>query len=374
VATAESSTDRDSGSRRSLLRRTLLTALAFTALLGVVFGGIVTYAYAHFDGQIHRISALQTKDPNIQNAKKQATAENFLIIGSDSRQGANAAYGDAPGQRSDTTIVVHLSADHHRASVVSIPRDAWVTIPSCRDAHGKTVAAHHELFNSAFSVGGPRCTIATVQKLTGIAITHFVQIDFVGFRRVVNALGSVTVCSPQAVTDEGTHLTLKKGANRLDGSEALQYVRARESLGDGSDLDRIKRQQQFLGVVLRQAMSGSLLTDPARLTHFLDAVTRAITVDKATSFGDLRNLAGSLHGLDPKRVTFYTAPIADRDYTPPGTSYGGKVRLDDAKGRVLYRSIIDDTAQRPATRTSTRTSTPRTPKPDRNGAEQTCAL
>lgn len=356
--------------RRSLLRRTLVTALSFTAVLGAVFGGIVTYAYAKYDGQIRRISALQTKDPNIRDATKQVTAENFLIIGSDSRQGANARYGDAPGQRSDTTIVVHLSADHRRASVVSIPRDAWVSIPSCVDARGRTVPPHQDLFNSAFSAGGPRCTIATVQKLTGIAIKHYVQVDFVGFRRVVNALGTVTVCSPQAVTDVGTHLTLRRGENRLDGREALQYVRARESLGDGSDLDRIKRQQQFLGVVLRQAMSGSLLTDPSRLTGFLDAVTRAITVDKGTSFGDLRTLARSLHGLDPKRVAFYTAPIADRDYTPPGTSGGGKVRLDDAKGRALYQSIIDDTTRRPGT--PARPS--HVPKPDRNGAEKTCAL
>jgi LCP family protein required for cell wall assembly len=358
----------DRRSPRSLLRRAVLTALAFTTLLGLVFGGLVTYAYAKFDGQIHRISALQRHDPNIREAKKQSSAENFLIIGSDSRQGANAAYGHDPGQRSDTTIVVHLAADHHRATVVSIPRDAWVRIPACRGAHGKTVPEHAELFNSAFSVGGPRCTIATVQKLTGIAITHFVQIDFSGFRRVVSALGRVTVCSPEAVTDSGTHLTLKKGENRLDGRKALQYVRARESLGDGSDLGRIKRQQQFLGVVLRQAMSGSLLTDPARLTRFLDAVTRAITVDQGTTFGDLRTLARSLHGLDPKRVTFYTAPIANRDYSPPGTSYTGKVRLDDVKGRALYRSIIDDISGEPAP------STPAAPKPDRNGAEKTCAL
>jgi LCP family protein required for cell wall assembly len=363
-----------SRSRRPVLRRAVLCAVSFTALLGVVFGGLVSYAYAKYDGQIHRISALETKDPNIREASKQSHAVNFLIIGSDSRQGANASYGHEPGERSDTTIVVHLSADRRRATVVSIPRDSWVDIPQCTDARGKTVGAHSDLFNAAFSVGGPRCTISTVQKLTGIAITHYLQIDFVGFRRVVNALGSVTVCSPQAITDQGSHLRLHKGSNRLNGGEALQYVRARENLGDGSDLGRIKRQQQFLGVVLRQAMSGSLLSNPSRLTHFLDAVTRAITVDRGTSFGDLRALAGSLHGLDPQRVSFYTAPIADPDYTPPGTTRGGTVRLDAAEGRALYQSIIDDTSRTPTRRTST-PSTPRAaPKPDRNAAARTCTL
>jgi LCP family protein required for cell wall assembly len=361
--------------RRPVLRRIVWTALSFTALLGVVSTSLVAYAYGRYNGQINRITALQTKDPNIRSPKQQLHAENFLIIGSDTRQGENSGYGNAPGQRSDTTILVHLSPDHRRASIVSIPRDAWVEIPECTGTDGKTVAAHQEMFNSAFSVGGARCTVATVQKLTGIAVTHFVQIDFVGFRQVVNALGTVTICSPEAVSDPNTHLTLHKGANTLNGRQALQYVRARETLGDGSDLGRIKRQQQFLGVVLRQAMSGSLLTNPVRLSHFLDATTRAITVDKGTTFNDLRRLAGSLHGLNPKRVVFYTAPIADKDWSPPGTSYSGKVKLDAAKGRALYTSIINDTKKATA-RTSAAPSPAgsSTPKPNLNAADKTCRL
>ena len=355
--------------RRPVLRRVVITAASFTTLLGAVSASLIGWAYAKYDGQITRVSVLQRHDRNIRDARKQLHAENFLIIGSDSRQGANARYGHAPGERSDTTIVVHLSADHRRATVVSIPRDAWVSIPDCRSRTGQPVAAHDDLFNSAFSIGGPACTIATVQKLTGIAITHFVEIDFTGFRRVVDALGSITVCSPRAVSDSGTHLVLHAGENRLDGRRALQYVRARESLGDGSDLGRIKRQQQFLGVVLRQAMSGTLLSDPLRLTHFLDAATRAITVDKDTSFDDLRTLARSLRGLDPKRVAFYTAPIANADYSPPGTGYTGKVRLDDAKGRELYQSVIDDA--RPASGPS---RAPGAPKPNRTAAQKTCSL
>lgn len=358
-----------------VLRRAVISAVSFTALLALVSGSLAWYAYAKYDGQIHRISALQTNDRNIRDVRKQSHAENFLIIGSDSRQGANSGYGHVDGQRSDTTIVVHLSADHRRATVISIPRDSWVTIPDCTGADGKTVPSHSELFNSAFSVGGPRCTIATVQKLTGIAITHYLQIDFAGFRRVVDALGTVTICSPQPVDDPGSQLRLHKGNNRLNGLNALRYVRARETLGDGSDLGRIKRQQQFLGVVLRQAMSGALLSNPTRLTRFLDATTRAITVDRGTTFSDLRDLASSLHGLDPKRVAFYTAPIANRDYAPPGTSYQGKVQLDPVKGQQLYQSVIDDTA---GTATSHRTGTaprsPAAPAPQRNAAEKTCTL
>jgi LCP family protein required for cell wall assembly len=357
--------------QRPVLRRSVLAALSFAVLLGVVSVGVVAYAYQKYDGQIRRITALQTKDPNIKDAAKQLHAENFLIIGSDTRQGANSAFGYVAGQRSDTTIVVHLSADHRRATIISIPRDAWVDIPRCTASDGSTIAEHHEMFNSAFSIGGARCTIATVQKLTGIAVTHYVQIDFVGFKKVVDALGTVTICSPTAVDDPNSNLTLHRGNNKLNGKQALHYVRARETLGDGSDLGRIKRQQQFLGVVLRQAMSGSLLSSPLRLTRFLDATTKAIVVDKGTSFDDLRTLAGSLHGLNPKRVVFYTAPIANRDYSPPGTDYSGKVLLDATKGIALYRSIIQDTSKKKPTAAKTTTHAP---KPDLTAGAKTCSL
>lgn len=198
------------------------------------------------------------------------------------------------------------------------------------------------MFNSAFSIGGAACTIKTVQKLTGIAVTHFLEIDFSGFESMVTAMGSVTVCSPVSVSDPPSGLRLHPGDNRLSGPQALAYVRARENLGDGSDLGRIKRQQVFLGAVLRQATKGSMLSNPGRLSAFLDAATKAVTIDKDTSFGDLRTLATSMQGLDPRRVAFYTAPIADQNYTPPGTSLTGRVLLDDVQGRILYDSVIED--------------------------------
>jgi LCP family protein required for cell wall assembly len=373
-----SSTDRSTraGRRRAARptrRRAVLSAVSFVLLLAGFSGGLVAWAYQKYDGQIRRIGALQTKDPNIQQAAKQLHAENYLIIGSDSRSGANATFGQVAGERSDTTILVHLSHDHRRVSVVSIPRDAWVDLPTCTSSNGRAVAEHHEMFNSAFTVGGPRCTIATVQKLTGIAVTHFVKIDFVGFQSVVNALGTVTVCSPKAVYDPQSKLRLHPGTNHLNGQQALDYVRARETLGDGSDLGRIKRQQQFLGIVLRQAMNGALMSNPLRLRDFLDAATKAITVDTGTTFGDLRGLATSMHGLDPKHVVFYTAPIANRDYSPPGTSVSGKVLLDAAAGRVLYRSIINDTAPTRSKSTGPSSATA-APQPTLSAADKTCSL
>jgi LCP family protein required for cell wall assembly len=377
-------TSRGAGTRvrrgPSLLRRAITVALVFVATLALCGATIAGYLYRRYDGQLHRVAVLKVHDPNIRQAARQLHAENFLVIGSDSRAGTGSEYGHVSGARSDTTMLVHLSPDHTRATVISIPRDSWVDIPTCTAADGSTVAAHQDMFNAAFSIGGPACTVATVQKLTGIAVTHFVEIDFRGFQQMVAALGSVTVCSPEAVDDPQSKLHLKVGENRLDGAEALAYVRARETLGDGSDLGRIKRQQMFLGTVLRQALTGSLLADPSRLTSFLDAVTNAITVDKGTSLADLRELALSLHGLDPKRVTFYTAPIANRDYSPPGTNFSGKVLLDPEQGRMLYDAIINDKLPTlttkpasPSAKPSTTTS-PAAPKPDLTAAQRTCSL
>jgi LCP family protein required for cell wall assembly len=328
--------------RHSLLLRALVTAGAFTVTLALTGVAIAGALYAKYDHQLHRVAVLQQHDPNIREATRQLTAENFLVIGSDSRAGLSRSFGIVPGARSDTTMLVHIAPDHTKATIISIPRDSWVQLPACRNTQGKTVAAHADMFNAAFAIGGAACTIATVQKLTGIAVTHYVELNFSGFQAMVNAIGAVTVCSPEAVYDPGSGLRLRKGDNHLGGAQALAYVRARESLGDGSDLGRIKRQQMFLGDVLRQAMSGPILSNPARLTSFLDAATKAITIDKSTSIGDLRTLATSLRGLDPAHVTFYTAPIADPNYSPPGTTMTGRVLLDAKRGQLLYDSVIND--------------------------------
>lgn len=356
---------RSRNKRRALMWRILTTAGSFVAVLALAAGALAAVAYKKYNGQITRVDVIATKDPNIRDARYQQHAANFLVIGSDTRAGADAKFGNVSGARSDTTILVHISPDRSKATVISIPRDSWVDIPSCTDAKGAVVAEHFDMFNSAFEIGGPKCTIATVQKLSGIAVTHFVEIDFSGFQSMVSAMGRVTICSPQPVFDPGSGLRLRSGNNQLDGVQALAYVRARETLGDGSDLGRIKRQQLFLGAMMRQATSGALLSSPAHLTKFLDAATKAITVDRATSFGDLRTLAQSMQGLDPGHVVFYTAPIADRNYSPPGTTMTGRVLLDDVKGRQLYDSVIHDTKPVVVTKggSPTTTSPPPTANP-----------
>lgn len=315
-------------------------ALAIIAILALVVG---YFAYRHYDGRIDKVDVLQPHDPKITQPDKQEHAENYLLIGSDTRAGRNSGYGNVDGARSDTTIIAHLSADGKHATLVSIPRDAWVDIPRCKQTDGTWSQPTTDMFNSAFATGGPTCTILTVQALTGIKITHYAQVDFVGFKNMVNALGGVDVYSPEDVNDSDSGLRLHKGKQEISGDQALAYVRARYALGDGSDLDRIERQQRFMAAMIGEAGDRKILTNPGRLKSFMDAATGSVTVDKDTSLRDLYGLAKRLRGLDPNRVSFYTAPIANRDYTPPGQIDGGRVKLDDRAGAKLWSSIIEDT-------------------------------
>jgi LCP family protein required for cell wall assembly len=325
---------------------------AFLGVLVLAGGSYGLYQYHKLSGNIRRIDALSPDDASIRDAAKQLDAENFLLIGSDTRAGANGRYEDTTGQvtgeRSDTTILAHLSPNREKAVLVSFPRDSWVRLPACRKKDGGTVAERDGQFNEAFAVGGPACTVLTVQKLTGIKINHYVQVDFAGFKTMVDAVGGVPICSTSPLRDPQSGLRLPAGTSTLKGEQALAFVRARYGIGDGSDLGRIQRQQRFLGAMMRRATSTKLLVNPLALTRFLEAGTGSLTLDRKTSFGDLKALADQLRDLDPKRVGFLTAPIANAAYNPPGFPEpppgrgGSKVLLDDTAGRKLWDSIIDD--------------------------------
>jgi LCP family protein required for cell wall assembly len=334
---------------------------AVVVVLGVMTGGVAFYEYRKLSNNISRVDALALNDPSIKNAARQQNAENFLLIGSDTREGANAAFGNVTGARSDTTILAHLSPNRDKVLMISFPRDSYVDIPACRKADGSRSAERHDLFNSAFDSGGPQCTVLTVQKLTGIAVNHYVQVDFTGFQTMVDALGGVSICSPENIYDKASGLRLHTGDQVLRGRQALAYVRARKALGDGSDIGRIQRQQRFLGAMVRKASSSRLLFNPIALTRFLDGATKSLTLDRGTSLRDLKALGDQLRNLDPRKVTFLTAPIANQDYAPPGTRFRGKVLLDDVAGGRLWDSIINDKPAPPKTAPPTKPGTPAPP-------------
>ncbi|WP_380277827.1 LCP family protein [Kitasatospora purpeofusca] len=248
---------------------------------------------------------------------------NLLLIGSDSRAGRNGDLGggDEGGARSDTTILLHVHADHRHAVGVSIPRDALVTIPRCKLPNGTwTREQPGQMFNSAFSVGNseagnPACTQNTVEKLTGIRIDHTIEVNFAGFAAMTGAVGGVDVCLPNAVHEGNINpnlgrkgkVVLAKGRQRVSGQQALDYVRLRHGIGDDSDVGRMKRQQAFLASLLARIKTKGL--NPGTLLPLADAATRSMTVDPGLdSAAKLMDFALTLKDIDLHEVKFLTTP------------------------------------------------------------------
>ncbi|MEU0720429.1 LCP family protein [Streptomyces lavendulocolor] len=266
-------------------------------------------------------------------------ARNILLIGSDTRAGSgNARYGRDKGtQRSDTTILLHLAARGRGVTAVSVPRDLMVNIPSCRKSDGSRTAPQFAQFNFAYEFGGTACTVRTLEKLTGIRVDHHVVVDFRGFKDMVDAVGGVRVCVAEAIDDPDARVTLKPGARTLDGEQALGYVRARKSLGNGSDTDRMDRQQQFLGALVNKVQSNGVLLNPARLYPVLDAATRSVTTDPGLdSLKDLYDLSRALRSVPTEKVQFLTIPRR------PYRSDPNRDELVQPRANSLFKRLRDD--------------------------------
>ncbi|NYD49644.1 LCP family protein required for cell wall assembly [Actinomadura luteofluorescens] len=242
-----------------------------------------------------------------------ARALNVLVIGLDAR------YGGPP--RSDTLMLVHVPADRKRPQVMSIPRDVLVRIPAC----GRT-PARQATVNTAFPLGGAACTRRTVEALTGVRIDQTVVIDFGGFKRVVDALGGVEVTLPTAVNDPRSGLVLPAGRHWLNGTQALAYVRVRHGLGDGSDLDRVKRQQRFLASLARQAKA-VMAKDPVRFARFLAVAADSVGSTPKLDAGTLRTLARGFDGSGG--VAAATIPVR------PAPSDPNRLVVDEAAARKV---------------------------------------
>ncbi|MEU6958045.1 LCP family protein [Streptomyces chrestomyceticus] len=246
-------------------------------------------------------------------------AENVLLIGSDRRSGeSNGKYGEDNGtQRSDTAILLHAAADRRSATAVSIPRDLMVRIPACKRSDGKQSVPQFIQFNWAFEFAGAACTIRTVEKLTGIRIDHHMIVDFAGFKKMVDAVDGVDLCLERPVNDDEAHLRLPAGWQTLRGEEALGYVRARKTLGDGSDTMRMERQQQFLAALVNKVQSNGVLLHPGRLYPLLDAATSSLTTDEGlASLRGLYEWVRGMRSIPTDKVQFLTVPRREYRYDP----------------------------------------------------------
>jgi LCP family protein required for cell wall assembly len=336
------------GRRSTALKAAGLT-LAGALVLGIAAAG---WVYWHLNSNIKSVDinsalgddrpprAVTTPSPSgSASASPLPTGSlNILVLGSDSRSGKEnqeLGGGSSEGARSDTAMVVHLDAGRTKATVVSIPRDTLVTRPSCPLASGRSTAVRHgTMFNSAYAVGGAVCAVKTVESITGIRMDHYIEIDFAGFAKLVDALGGVTVTTDEDIDDEDSHLKLKAGTHDLDGAQALALARTRYSVGDGSDLGRIGLQQRLVKALLEQISSTDLLSDPTRLYSVVDAVTGSLTTDTGLdSLPELTRLGQSLRGLSADGAKTVTMPVV------PAPSDRNRVVAEEPEAGELWKSL-----------------------------------
>ena len=337
----------------SSLRRavTAVAAVVSVLLLAVTAGGWAVLR--HYEGKVNHIELALDDSADRPPAAGRGT-QNILLVGSDTREGTEGEFGQTEGQRSDTTILAHLDADGS-TTLLSFPRDLWVEIPAYTDSSGTRHEPQKAKLNAAFAFGGPTLLVRTIERLTGIRIDHYLEIDFVGFQGMTDALGGVTVCVKELppefqgkfdnLNDSYSGWQGQVGLNTLDGARALAFVRQRYGLPEG-DIDRIRRQQHFLGAAFRKIASPDTLLNPAKVTGVLDAVTSALTLDSGTSLADLRLLAVRMQGIDSGGVAFETVP------TTPET-IGGQAALvarPDEFAALLARRLPGRRERRPAGR------------------------
>ncbi len=358
--------DPDSGGRPRTTapgrRRAAIVARVAVALIAVCALAITGAAWQWQSAKNKLLNTVAALDPNssdIRDPNGQQGDENFLIIGVDSRIGANGEMGAgdttaAEGSRSDTIMLVNIPASRKRVVAVSFPRDLAITPMKCQawdpetgkygpvyDKNSGEWSDNERLtgtkLNSAYALGGPKCLVKVIQKISGLAINRFMAVDFAGFAKMVDALGGVEVCSTTALEDAelGTVLATA-GRQKVDGPTALNYVRARSIASEGNgDYGRIKRQQLFLSSLLRSLISTETLFDLGRLNDVVNMFIDDSYVDNVKT-RDLVQLGQSLQGMNAGRITFVTLPT-----TGVADDEGNEVpRTEDI--RALFDAIIDD--------------------------------
>jgi LCP family protein required for cell wall assembly len=269
----------------------------------------------------------------------------MLVVASDDRAGLSRKEKNSLhlghqdyGAHTDTMLLVHLSGDGQHITAVSLPRDTLATIPDWTDSKGRHHASVQAKLNAAYSLGGPKLMVQTVEKATGVTVDHYAEINFAGFLRMVDALGGVEVCLAKATTDKNSGLNLPAGRQTVSGAQALAYVRARY-IDPSADIGRMKRQQKFIGAMAKKALAGSTLTNPVKLDAFLSALASSIKTDDGLGTSQMVDLVDRFKGISPSSITMMTIPIAG-DHRVAGL--GDVLTWDQTRARVIFQSMSDD--------------------------------
>jgi LCP family protein required for cell wall assembly len=285
----------------------------------------------------------------------------ILVLGSDTRTGKNGQYGstaDSSGYgQSDVMMLLDISADNNNVNVISFPRDLLVDVPACTDhtTNQQHDARHSVMINSAMADAGIGCAVDTVNKLTGLEVDHFMMADFNAVKELSNTVGGVDVCVNTAVSDPDSGLRLPKGTSKVQGDQALAFLRTRHAFADGGDLGRIKAQQSFLASLTRKLKAEGTLGDPQKVLTIADTMTKNLTVDEGlASVPTMLTLAGRLKNIDPAKVNFITVP------TVPAASDPNRLALNEPAATDLFAALrrsADLTQTAPAAAPSTDSAT-----------------
>ncbi|WP_449278307.1 LCP family protein [Leucobacter sp. GX24907] len=312
-----------SSARHARLRRSNTWAniarVALTAALVAVFSTVSVAAYAVLALQqkvetVELEGEADTVGAGLQSIDGELT---ILLVGSDSRNGQSINDGEE-GELNDVNLLLHVSADHESATVISFPRDLMVPIPSCPGPNGEPnyyPAMSEQQLNTAIGYGGLPCVVKTVSELTGMDIPYAGLITFDGVIGVSNAIGGVDVCLAQPIVDPKADLDLPAGMNTLVGKDALQFLRTRHGVGDGGDTSRISNQQVFMSALVRQLQSSETLSDPRKVYSLAKAgVENALFSKNMASVPFLQAVAGTVKDIDVDRIGFIQYPTFNHPY------------------------------------------------------------
>ena len=325
-------------------------AIRFFTIASIAIVGISAISWAglgRITAAIPRVDAFAGLE---NRPKKESSAVNYLIVGSDTREGLSreeikrlrvGGTDVAAGKRSDTMLLIHISKKRDKAAIISIPRDSYALIPEHNNSQGKVIPAAYSKINSAYNWGGAPLLIETLESMSDLRIDHYVELNFVGFVRMVDALGGVEICTKKDIDDPKSHLTLPAGTHVLDGVDSLKFVRTRVFDGLG-DLGRMKRQQEFAGAMLRKATSAGVLLNPVKMVDFINSALDSVVTDEGLSQGDLLTLGKQLRNLSASNVRTLTIPLQYYNYNKNGVS--AAVLWDPVLAPELFERIKNDEA------------------------------
>jgi len=308
---------------------TLAVLLSLTLVSGLAFAGIqLMRLQSNFDTKPLNIGQDQDQFP----ADTNKDALQILVLGTDNREGQDS-------NNSDVMMLVNMAADRSHVTVVSFPRDLLVPLPACTDPESGMQYQEMALgqLNGALGNGGPGCTVAAINELTGLNVDHFMMADFNAVKELSNTLGGVEVCVNQPVDDPLSGLNIPAGVSSIQGDQALAFLRTRHGFGDGGDEGRIKAQQSFLASMVRKVQGEGTLNNLPRLYSIAETVTKNLTVDEGlTDISTLIALAGRLKDVDLGNVAFVTAPVVPYELDP------NRLVLDEAAAEPLFERLVSD--------------------------------